>query len=81
MDAEIENMAMYERLITATQEANVIRVLSNLQAAWRDKHLPAFQRFLERSESYGQKTIAEKTHRQEEAGMTNNINKIMTAAS
>ena len=38
----------------ATQEANVARVLSNLQAASRDNHLPAFQRCLERGEGYGQ---------------------------
>ena len=54
VDAEIENMAMYERLLAATQEANVTRVLSNLQAASRDNHLPAFQRCLERGEGYGQ---------------------------
>ena len=54
VDAEIENMAMYEQLLSATQEANVARVLSNLQAASRDNHLPAFQRCLERGEGYGQ---------------------------
>jgi len=54
VDAEIENMAMYERLLAATQEANVALVLSNLQAASRDNHLPAFQRCLERGEGYDQ---------------------------
>ncbi len=63
VDAEIENMAMYERLLANTKEANVFRVLSNLQAASRDNHLPAFQRCLERSEGYGQTEHSEKNAR------------------
>ena len=51
--AEIENVAMYERLIPATDQADVIEVLKRLQAASRDHHLPAFQRCVERGGTPG----------------------------
>lgn len=41
---ERENIAMYERLLAATPEPDVRHVLENLQAASRDRHLPAFER-------------------------------------
>lgn len=41
---ELENIAMYDRLIAATDLPDVIDVLQRLQAASRDHHLPAFQR-------------------------------------
>ncbi len=48
VDAEIENIAMYDRLLGAVQEEDVVRVLTNLHAASREHHLPAFQRCVER---------------------------------
>lgn len=46
--AEQENMALYDRLLAATPEPEVRRVLENLRAASRDRHLPAFERCLQR---------------------------------
>ncbi|MEE4379029.1 MAG: DUF2202 domain-containing protein [Candidatus Competibacteraceae bacterium] len=44
VEAEIANGAMYERLIMATQRADILTVLRNLQAASQQRHLPAFER-------------------------------------
>ena len=44
VDAEQDNMTMYDRILADTSEPDVRRVLLNLQAASRDRHLPAFQR-------------------------------------
>jgi hypothetical protein len=52
--AEIGNLAMYNRLIEATDLPDVIHVLQRLQAASRDSHLPAFQRCIERGGTAGQ---------------------------
>ena len=41
---EKANMAMYDRLIAASPESDIRRVLENLQSASRDRHLPAFVR-------------------------------------
>jgi hypothetical protein len=49
VDAEIENIAMYDRLLAAVEEDDVAQVLAKLQAASRERHLPAFQRCVERS--------------------------------
>lgn len=46
--AEIENIALYDRLLPSVADQQVLRVLTNLQAASRDRHLPAFRRWLER---------------------------------
>lgn len=49
VEAEIENMEMYERLLDqARQFPDVQAVLRELQRASRDNHLPAFQRCVER---------------------------------
>ncbi|QXP85222.1 hypothetical protein [Methylococcus sp. Mc7] len=48
LEAEKENMGMYERLLATTAEPDVRRVLENLQSASRDHHLPAFERCLAR---------------------------------
>ncbi|MDE2488290.1 MAG: DUF2202 domain-containing protein [Alphaproteobacteria bacterium] len=48
VQAERENVAMYERLLQRTPHPAVIAVLRNLQRASRERHLPAFQRCLER---------------------------------
>jgi rubrerythrin len=46
--AEIENIALYDRLIPLVSDSAARSVLQNLQAASRDKHLPAFKRCLAR---------------------------------
>jgi rubrerythrin len=51
VDAEIENIALYDRLLPAIPDDVVRQVLQNLQDASRDNHLPAFRRCLEREES------------------------------
>ena len=48
VDAEQDNMTMYDRLLAETPEADVRRVLLNLQSASRDRHLPAFERCVNR---------------------------------
>lgn len=42
--AEIANGEMYERLLVATQQPDILTVLRNLQAASQQRHLAAFQR-------------------------------------
>lgn len=47
--AEIDNAAMYDRLLAASGDfPDVQSVLHNLQRASRENHLPAFQRCVER---------------------------------
>ena len=47
-EAERENAAMYDRLLAATAEPDVRRVLGNLQRASEQNHLPAFERCVAR---------------------------------
>jgi rubrerythrin len=49
--AEIENGAMYERLLEIVGDADVRRVLRNLRLASQENHLPAFRRCLTRMQS------------------------------
>jgi len=42
--AEIENGALYERLLAATQRPELLAVFRNLQEASQQRHLPAFRR-------------------------------------
>ncbi len=46
--AEIENGALYERLLASTQRPDILAVFRNLQEASQQRHLPAFQRCVER---------------------------------
>jgi len=46
--AEIENGALYERLLASTQRPDILIVFRNLQEASQQRHLPAFQRCVER---------------------------------
>jgi len=48
VEAEIENAAMYERLLTQVGDARARDVLTRLQEASRQRHLPAFRRCAER---------------------------------
>jgi hypothetical protein len=51
--AEIENGALYERLLASTQRPDILTVYRNLQAASQERHLPAFQRCVERGPDAG----------------------------
>ncbi|MDO1558668.1 hypothetical protein Q0812_04400 [Brevundimonas sp. 2R-24] len=42
--AEVENDAMYDRLLRQVQHPDVAAVMRRLQQASRERHLPAFQR-------------------------------------
>jgi len=53
VEAELTNMAMYDRLIAAADQPDVIDILQRLQAASRNHHLPAFQRCADRGGSPG----------------------------
>ena len=46
--AEIENGALYERLLSSTRRPDILTVFRNLQQASQERHLPAFQRCVER---------------------------------
>lgn len=48
IEAEIENAAMYDRLLTVVDDPTVREVLLNLQDASQNRHLPAFRRRLGR---------------------------------
>jgi hypothetical protein len=43
-----DNMALYDRLLAATQKSKVRRVLQKLQSASCNRHLPAFERWVRR---------------------------------
>jgi len=51
--AEIENGALYERLLASTRRADILTVFRNLQEASQHRHLPAFQRCVERGAGGG----------------------------
>lgn len=53
VEGELENVAMYDRLIAMTDLPDVIDVLRRLQAASRDYHLPAFKRCADQGGSPG----------------------------
>jgi rubrerythrin len=48
VEAEIENEAMYERLLKQVSDPTVRTVLQRLQRASKERHLPAFRRCLGR---------------------------------
>jgi hypothetical protein len=51
--AEIENGALYERLLASTRRPDILTVFRNLQEASQERHLPAFQRCVERGAGGG----------------------------
>jgi hypothetical protein len=53
VSAEIENGALYERLLASTQRPDILIVFRNLQEASQQRHLPAFQRCVERGAGSG----------------------------
>lgn len=48
VEAEVENAAMYARLLAQVSDARVRDVLTRLQQASQQRHLPAFRRCAER---------------------------------
>jgi rubrerythrin len=48
VEAEIENEALYARLLDRVTDATARAVMQRLQAASRERHLPAFRRCLQR---------------------------------
>ena len=46
--AEIENNKLYERLLKSTSRPDILAVFHKLQEASQQRHLPAFQRCVER---------------------------------
>lgn len=53
IEAEIANEAMYERLLAQISDPPALTVMRKLQRASQERHLPAFQRCLERETSGG----------------------------
>lgn len=51
--AEIENIALYDRLIPTIEDASVRATLTDLQWASRERHLPAFGRCVSRGGAMG----------------------------
>lgn len=51
--AEEENVALYDRILPGVNDSQVRTVLERLQAASRDRHLPAFQRCVARGGTMG----------------------------
>jgi hypothetical protein len=51
--AEIENGALYERLLASTTHPDILTVFRNLQEASQERHLPAFRRCVERGGGSG----------------------------
>jgi len=53
VSAEIENIALYDRLIPTIKDAGVRATLTRLQWASRERHLPAFKRCVARGGAMG----------------------------
>jgi len=47
--AEIENGDLYDRIMSSTDRPDILRVFTNLRDASLERHLPAFQRCLDRN--------------------------------
>jgi hypothetical protein len=54
VQAEIENVALYDRLIQSTQRPDILTVFQSLRSASQDRHLPAFRRCSERGARAGE---------------------------
>lgn len=53
VEAEIENEAMYKRLLEQIGDPRALAVMRRLQRASKERHLPAFQQCLERETGGG----------------------------
>lgn len=49
VEAEIDNAALYERIMLSTERPEILTVFRNLHNASQERHLPAFQRCLQRN--------------------------------
>jgi len=58
VEAEIENEAMYDRLLQKTSDTAALAIMRRLRRASQERHLPAFQRCLERESSGGSGRIS-----------------------
>ena len=52
-DAEIANIALYDEILPNVRDPQVRAILGQLQAASRDRHLPAFERCIARGGTMG----------------------------
>jgi hypothetical protein len=50
VQAEIDNVDLYQRIMAKTDRPDILRVFQNLQDASQNRHLPAFRRCLQRSQ-------------------------------
>jgi hypothetical protein len=48
VQGEIENVALYDRILASNQRPDILAVYQTLRSASKDRHLPAFQRCVER---------------------------------
>ena len=53
VQGEIDNAALYDRLLASTRRPDILAVLQALRSASQDRHLPAFQRCAQRSAGGG----------------------------
>lgn len=51
--AEVENAALYDRLLSGTERRDLLDVYTHLREASQERHLPAFQRCVERGHRGG----------------------------
>jgi hypothetical protein len=51
--AEVENAALYDRLMRGTNQQDILMVFGNLQRASQERHLPAFRRCATRGAGRG----------------------------
>jgi len=51
--AEVANGELYDRLLTATDRPDILAVFRNLQEASQQRHLPAFERCVQRGSGGG----------------------------
>ena len=49
VQAEIDNAALYQRLLASTRRPDILAVFEALHSASQDRHLPAFRRCVQRS--------------------------------
>lgn len=53
VDGEIQNVAIYDRALKSTERPDIIAVYQALRLASNDRHLPAFQRCVQRASGRG----------------------------
>ena len=53
VQAEIENVEIYKRIMQASERADILTVFRNLRDASQQRHLPAFRRCLSRGQRRG----------------------------